>query len=84
MGYVENSFNFKKICVKLGSGVRFGVGFIPERACGQECNSCTGTPFFRNHRIFHFVPHYEVQLDATKVSSPLANVSTRSIFSGFI
>ncbi|KAF8076499.1 golgi-body localization protein domain-containing protein [Lyophyllum atratum] len=31
----ESSKPFRKICVKVRSGVRFGVGFVLERACGK-------------------------------------------------
>ncbi|KAH9951643.1 golgi-body localization protein domain-containing protein [Amylocystis lapponica] len=60
---------YRKICAKLSSGVRFGVGFVLERSCGPECSTCTGKPFDRQCRYFHFKPHYEVMLE-TKTSTP--------------
>lgn len=51
-----------KICAKLSSGVRFGVGIVFERTCGSECKTCTGSTFDRLCRKFTFRPHYDVQL----------------------
>ncbi|KDQ64599.1 hypothetical protein JAAARDRAFT_145519 [Jaapia argillacea MUCL 33604] len=53
----------RKVCAKLGAGVRFGVGFLMERACGPECGSCRGSPFYRKCRFFDFKPHYQVILE---------------------
>ncbi|KAJ7094663.1 golgi-body localization protein domain-containing protein [Mycena belliarum] len=53
---------FQKICAKFGSGVRFGVGFVMERACGPECSTCSGTAFDRKCRFYDFAPHYDVKL----------------------
>jgi hypothetical protein len=53
---------FRKICAKLSSGVRFGIGVILERSCGPECDVCTGEPFHRQCRYFNFKPHYLVKL----------------------
>ncbi|KAF7292415.1 hypothetical protein HMN09_01225600 [Mycena chlorophos] len=54
---------FAKICAKLGSGVCFGVGFVMERACGPECDACTGAAFHRKCRFYDFRPHYDVKLE---------------------
>ncbi|KAK0468226.1 RNA pol II promoter Fmp27 protein domain-containing protein [Desarmillaria tabescens] len=54
---------FKKICAKVLSGVRFGVGFVLERACGSECQHCNGSAFHRKCRFFDFKPHYKVKLE---------------------
>ncbi|KAF9268076.1 hypothetical protein L218DRAFT_994841 [Marasmius fiardii PR-910] len=59
----QQSAPFKKICAKFSSGVRFGVGFVFERACGPTCTSCQGTSFRRICRYFDFKPHYEVKLE---------------------
>ncbi|KAF7301766.1 hypothetical protein MIND_00742200 [Mycena indigotica] len=53
---------FTKICAKLGSGVCFGVGFVMERACGPECDTCRGAAFYRKCRFYDFRPHYDVKL----------------------
>lgn len=58
-----------KVCAKLSSGVRFGVGFVLERSCGPECDGCSGKPFDRKCRFFNFRPHYEVKL-GTKMEIP--------------
>ncbi|KAF8913997.1 golgi-body localization protein domain-containing protein [Gymnopilus junonius] len=65
----NSSKPFKKICARLSSGVRYGVGFVLERTCGPECLFCTGAPFQRKCRFFSFRPHYEVKLEK-KPSSP--------------
>ena len=64
---------YRKICAKVTSGVRFGVGFVVERACGTECHSCKGTPFERKCRFFDFRPHYNVRLEQ-KAGKPEHNV----------
>ncbi|KAI0638130.1 golgi-body localization protein domain-containing protein [Trametes polyzona] len=51
------------ICAKFRSGVCFGVGFALERACGPECERCSGKPFDRQCRLFNFRPHYDVKLE---------------------
>lgn len=52
-----------KMCANLCSGVRFGVGAMFERTCSVlECSKCTGSPFDRDCRFFHFRPHHTVQL----------------------
>ncbi|KZT74332.1 hypothetical protein DAEQUDRAFT_761200 [Daedalea quercina L-15889] len=56
-----------KVCAKLSSGVRFGIGFVLERACGPECPTCTGKPFDRKCRLFTFRPHYDVKLETKEV-----------------
>jgi hypothetical protein len=69
----ESSKPFKKICAKLRSGVRFGIGFVLERSCGEECLKCSGTAFQRQCRHFNFRPHYEVKLEK-KPRIPLVKV----------
>ncbi|GBE79683.1 predicted protein [Sparassis crispa] len=64
----SKSRKYRKVCAKLSSGVRFGVGFVLERACGPECDRCTGTPFHRKCRMFHFLPHYDVKLEQKSVT----------------
>lgn len=59
----ESSKPFQKICAKLRSGVRFGIGFVLERSCGEECVKCSGTAFQRQCRHFDFRPHYKVKLE---------------------
>ncbi|KAF9464454.1 golgi-body localization protein domain-containing protein [Collybia nuda] len=60
----ETSKPFRKICAKLRSGVRFGIGFALERTCSVDCAlGCTGTSFQRKCRHFNFRPHYEVILE---------------------
>lgn len=54
---------FRKVCARLSSGVRYGIGFTLERSCGPECIFCTGTAFERKCRYFSFRPHYEVKLE---------------------
>ncbi|KAG2013550.1 hypothetical protein CC2G_010449 [Coprinopsis cinerea AmutBmut pab1-1] len=54
---------FKKTWARLNSGVRFGIGFLPERSCGVECLKCHGLPVERQCRLFTFKPHYQVTLE---------------------
>ncbi|TFK23245.1 hypothetical protein FA15DRAFT_705606 [Coprinopsis marcescibilis] len=54
---------FKKVWARLNSGVRFGVGFLPERACGTDCSECAGAPRERKCRLFTFKPHYQVLME---------------------
>uniref|UniRef100_A0A0W0FJY9 Uncharacterized protein n=1 Tax=Moniliophthora roreri TaxID=221103 RepID=A0A0W0FJY9_MONRR len=72
---------FKKICAKFLSGVRFGIGFVFERACGPSCTRCTGDAFHRTCRFFDFKPHYEVTL-GKKSETPVMNGPNDS-FAGF-
>ena len=62
------------VCAKFRSGVCFGVGFVLERACGPECDRCSGKPFDRQCRLFDFKPHYDVKLE-WKDSVPEIKVS---------
>jgi hypothetical protein len=57
---------FKKVCAKLQSGVRFGVGFAFERTCGPQCHSCSGSAFDRRCRFFNFTQHHQVVLELKK------------------
>jgi len=57
---------FQKICARLSSGVRFGIGIVLERSCGLECSFCTGNSFHRKCRYFSFRPHYRVKLEKKK------------------
>ncbi|KAH0839883.1 hypothetical protein J3R83DRAFT_834 [Lanmaoa asiatica] len=60
-----------KMCANLCSGIRFGVGAMFERTCHSvECSKCTGTPFDRGCRFFHFRPHHTVQLVKIDPSVP--------------
>ncbi|KAH8830496.1 golgi-body localization protein domain-containing protein [Flagelloscypha sp. PMI_526] len=54
---------FTKVCAKFNSGVRFGVGVVLERACGESCQTCYGGPFHRKCRLFHFKPHNAIVLE---------------------
>lgn len=69
----ETSNPFRKIIAKVRSGVRFGVGFVLERACGDECNTCSGSAFHRKCRYFEFLPHHQVRLEK-KVTVPSIKV----------
>ncbi|KAF8974465.1 golgi-body localization protein domain-containing protein [Flammula alnicola] len=66
----QKSKPFQKVCARLSSGVRYGIGLILERSCGPECLFCTGTAFDRKCRYFSFHPHYEVKLEK-KPSPPM-------------
>lgn len=70
----EHTKPFQKVCAQLSAGVRFGIGFVPERSCGPECTKCRGTPFHRNCRHFNFRPHFEVKLEK-KIGTPIEKVS---------
>ncbi|KAF8639713.1 hypothetical protein AX17_000975 [Amanita inopinata Kibby_2008] len=59
----RNGTTLRKICAKFQSGVRFGVGFVLERSCGDNCSHCTGPAFQRRCRFFDFLPHYMVKLE---------------------
>ena len=72
-----NVCELRKICAKLSSGVRFGVGFKLERSCGSECQDCGDLPAFkRKCRLWTFRPHYDVVLEA-KQSYPERKVSQK-------
>lgn len=58
-----DSHEYRKVCAKFSSGVRFGIGLVLERSCGPECDKCHGPPFKRECRLFTFRPHYEVKLE---------------------
>ncbi|KAL0949429.1 hypothetical protein HGRIS_009489 [Hohenbuehelia grisea] len=73
--------HFRKVCAKLSSGVRLGIGFLMERSCGPECLVCSGSPFHRRCRIFSFRPHYDVKLEK-KVAVPERKASDDS-YNGF-
>ncbi|GLB33910.1 putative RNA pol II promoter Fmp27 protein [Lyophyllum shimeji] len=77
----ETSKPFRKICAEVRSGVRFGIGFVLERACGSECLKCSESAFHRQCRYFDFRPHYEVRLE-TKAQSPERKTSADS-YNGF-
>ncbi|PBK72706.1 hypothetical protein ARMSODRAFT_953107 [Armillaria solidipes] len=68
LAFVPESRPFKKICAKVLSGVRFGVGFVLERSCGFECRHCSGSAFHRKCRSFNFKPHYGVILEKKKTT----------------
>ncbi|KAI6163026.1 golgi-body localization protein domain-containing protein [Pisolithus thermaeus] len=61
-GRLVSRSDYVKVCAKLSSGVRFGVGTVFERTCGSECRTCTGSTFDRLCREFTFRPHYDIQL----------------------
>lgn len=61
-GRLVSRSDYVKVCAKLSSGVRFGVGTVFERTCGSECRTCTGSTFDRLCREFTFRPHYHIQL----------------------
>lgn len=62
-GHIVARNDWVKMCANLCSGVRFGVGVMFERTCSMlECRKCTGSPFDRDCRFFHFRPHHTVQL----------------------
>ncbi|KAG6873749.1 hypothetical protein C0995_011568 [Termitomyces sp. Mi166 len=77
----EASKPFRKIIAKVRSGVRFGVGFVFERACGDECSTCSGSAFHRKCRYFDFLPHYKVRLEK-KLTVPKIKTSGDS-YNGF-
>ena len=49
--------DYKKICAKFTSGIRWGIGFILERTCDASCSTCNG---MFACRLFDFKPHYDV------------------------
>ncbi|KAI0796722.1 golgi-body localization protein domain-containing protein [Abortiporus biennis] len=77
----HKSRDFKKVCAKFTSGVRFGVGIVLERSCGPECPDCSGRAFERRCRLFTFKPHYQVMLER-KVGKPPLKSSDDS-YNGF-
>ncbi|KAI0081718.1 hypothetical protein K474DRAFT_1133165 [Panus rudis PR-1116 ss-1] len=72
---------YQKVCAKLTSGVRFGVGIALERSCGPECPDCHGRPFQRRCRLFTFRPHYEVMLERKHTKPELK--SAQDSYNGF-
>ncbi|KAF8138424.1 golgi-body localization protein domain-containing protein [Boletus edulis] len=62
-GHIVARNDWVKMCANLRSGIRFGVGAMFERTCNMsECSKCTGSPFDRGCRSFHFLPHYTIKL----------------------
>ncbi|KAF9451680.1 hypothetical protein P691DRAFT_757138 [Macrolepiota fuliginosa MF-IS2] len=61
---------YRKICAELHSGVRYGISFVFERTCDDECPKCSGNIFQRQCRNFDFVPHHDVRLE-TKPDRPI-------------
>ncbi|KAK0552268.1 Protein SABRE [Tilletia horrida] len=55
---------FRKVCLRLSNGVRWGAGLIYERTCTADtCRRrprCQGTPFYRECRFWDRIPHWEV------------------------
>ncbi|KAF9008973.1 golgi-body localization protein domain-containing protein [Cyathus striatus] len=82
----QSSEPFQKVCAKFGSGIRFGVGFVLERACGHECKPCEAqTSFHRKCRFFDFKPHYAVKLEKKLITPERkANDSYNGFRSDFI
>lgn len=72
--HTMNPNPFRKVCARLQCGVRFGVGFVLERACGEECRKCSGLAFQRQCRYFDFRPHYGVKLEK-KCGIPVLKVT---------
>uniref|UniRef100_A0A8H7Y1A7 Uncharacterized protein n=1 Tax=Psilocybe cubensis TaxID=181762 RepID=A0A8H7Y1A7_PSICU len=64
-GSLNTTKPFEKVCARLTSGVRFGIGFVLERSCGPDCpyENCAGSPFHRKCRYFSFRPHFDVKLE---------------------
>lgn len=77
----RRDFKYTKIWAKFRSGVRFGLGFVCERSCGEECTKCTGEPFNRSCRLFDFAPHYSVHLQ--KKAKPPSAKSAGDSYNGF-
>ncbi|KAI5893473.1 uncharacterized protein SCHCODRAFT_02747457 [Schizophyllum commune H4-8] len=77
----RRDFKYTKVMAKLRSGVRFGLGFVCERSCGEECEKCAGDPFNRSCRLFDFAPHYGVFLEK-KAKPPLPKTAEDS-YNGF-
>lgn len=76
---LEGQLNdFKKICAKFSSGIKWGIGLVLERACGLACVKCGGN---QACRLFTFRPHYEVTLKS-KEETPIEN-SLEDSFNGF-
>ena len=74
----RRDFKYTKVMAKFRSGVRFGLGFVCERSCGEECEKCAGDPFNRSCRLFDFAPHYGVFLEK-KAKPPLPKVRMISV-----
>ncbi|TFK75811.1 hypothetical protein BDN72DRAFT_809463 [Pluteus cervinus] len=72
---------YQKICGKLQAGVRFGIGVVLERACGDECLKCTGQAFYRNCRHFTSRPHFDIRPE--RKSSVPAPRSHEDSYNGF-
>lgn len=56
--------DFKKVCLKLTNGVRWGSALVLERTCTDETcqqpEKCRGDPFYRECRFWARKPHWEV------------------------
>lgn len=81
----QKDATFSKVMIKLVNGVRWGMGIRLERSCTDgNCplkHACTGTPFYRNCRLFDFVPHYTVKTIAPQGEIPNEKVSLTQILS---
>lgn len=79
--YRAVDYEFTKVCAKFINGVRWGIGVVLERACGEDCSksTCHGkTPFHRQCRIFDFIPHWEVHTKTEAAIGPQGEVSARA------
>lgn len=56
--------DFKKVCLKLTNGVRWGSGLLLERTCTDEScqrkKKCRGAPFYRECRFWQRKHHWQV------------------------
>ncbi|EJD01130.1 uncharacterized protein FOMMEDRAFT_125792 [Fomitiporia mediterranea MF3/22] len=69
---------FRKICANFSSGIKWGIGIVLERSCGNLCPDCHG---MGTCRLFSFRPHHEVTLEPKSVI-PTENTPDDS-FNGF-
>jgi hypothetical protein len=60
-----------------------GLGFAFERACRQGCADCSHKEAFGSCRIFHFKPHWKVQLRASSEDGPDSYEGFRSDYIHF-
>ncbi|CDZ98518.1 Uncharacterized conserved protein [Phaffia rhodozyma] len=73
----------RKICAKFTNGARVGWGFMIERTCGDECESCSGPPLQRKCRMFDFKPHYTVVMKTPEAIAKHHDPKTYDSFRGF-
>ncbi|UZJ56701.1 hypothetical protein CBS101457_006021 [Exobasidium rhododendri] len=68
---------YKKVCLKLTNGVRWGAALHWERTCTDDASciqhvKCKGTPFHRECRFWERKPHWDVHTRSKEFAATMA------------